>query len=280
MGNVRQVGRPLAAARRARDARVRADEPQHPEPAAQPPAGVARAADASARRRSSPPAPAWPCRSRGSASCCGIPTIYVESVTRIEGLSLSARMIRPVAAQVYAQWPELAEPSAGRIRFAGNLFAGPMILVTVGTHEQQFDRLVEAAAALGGDEQHAGPVRHVQDHRTARGEWIDFMSFDELAEHGAPRPRGGRARRRRLDRARAPLRAPPDHHAAPPALRRARRRAPDAAHAAAGAGRDRHGRGGRRAAGRRRPTRPSWRPSTKGGLSGAVGARAPTSARS
>ena len=27
-----------------------------------------------------------------------------------------------------------------------------MILVTVGTHEQQFDRLVEAAAALGGDE--------------------------------------------------------------------------------------------------------------------------------
>ena len=53
----------------------------------------------------------------------GIPTIYVESVTRIEGLSLSGRLIKPVAAQLYAQWPELAEPSAGRIRFAGNLFA-------------------------------------------------------------------------------------------------------------------------------------------------------------
>jgi UDP-N-acetylglucosamine:LPS N-acetylglucosamine transferase len=53
----------------------------------------------------------------------GIPTIYVESVTRIEGLSLSGRMIRPVAQRMYAQWPELAEPSAGRIRFAGNLFA-------------------------------------------------------------------------------------------------------------------------------------------------------------
>ena len=53
----------------------------------------------------------------------GIPTIYVESVTRIEGLSLSGRMIAPVAKQLYAQWPELAEPSAGRIRFAGNLFA-------------------------------------------------------------------------------------------------------------------------------------------------------------
>jgi beta-1,4-N-acetylglucosaminyltransferase len=53
----------------------------------------------------------------------GIPTIYVESVTRIEGLSLSGRMIKPVAKQLYAQWPELAEASSGRIRFAGNLFA-------------------------------------------------------------------------------------------------------------------------------------------------------------
>jgi UDP-N-acetylglucosamine:LPS N-acetylglucosamine transferase len=54
----------------------------------------------------------------------GIRTIYVESVTRIDELSLSARLIAPVASQVFAQWPELAEPSAGRIRFAGNLFAG------------------------------------------------------------------------------------------------------------------------------------------------------------
>ena len=54
----------------------------------------------------------------------GVPTVYVESVTRIEGLSLSARMIAPVAKRMYAQWPELAEASAGRIRFEGNLFAG------------------------------------------------------------------------------------------------------------------------------------------------------------
>jgi len=52
----------------------------------------------------------------------GIPTVYVESVTRIEGLSLSARMIAPVARRLYAQWPELAESSSG-VRFAGNLFA-------------------------------------------------------------------------------------------------------------------------------------------------------------
>jgi beta-1,4-N-acetylglucosaminyltransferase len=54
----------------------------------------------------------------------GIPTFYVESVTRIEGLSLSARLIAPVATRMYAQWPELAEASGGRVRFEGNLFAG------------------------------------------------------------------------------------------------------------------------------------------------------------
>ena len=57
-----------------------------------------------------------------------------------------------------------------------------MILVTVGTHEQPFDRLVEAAAALGGDEQlivqyGTSKVAH------GRGEWVDFVSFDELAEY-------------------------------------------------------------------------------------------------
>jgi UDP-N-acetylglucosamine:LPS N-acetylglucosamine transferase len=50
----------------------------------------------------------------------GIPTVYVESVTRIEGLSLSAKLIAPVARRLYGQWPELAGRSE-RIRFAGNV---------------------------------------------------------------------------------------------------------------------------------------------------------------
>jgi UDP-N-acetylglucosamine transferase subunit ALG13 len=54
-----------------------------------------------------------------------------------------------------------------------------MIVVTVGTNEQPFDRLVRAAAGLGGDEpllvQHgASNVPH------GRGEWVDFLPFDEL----------------------------------------------------------------------------------------------------
>ena len=50
-----------------------------------------------------------------------IPVIYVESFTRIEAPSLSARMIAPVATRMYAQWPELVGHMP-RFRFAGNLF--------------------------------------------------------------------------------------------------------------------------------------------------------------
>jgi UDP-N-acetylglucosamine:LPS N-acetylglucosamine transferase len=50
-----------------------------------------------------------------------IPVVYVESFTRIEGLSLSGRLIAPVASRLYGQWPELAQRTP-RARFAGNLF--------------------------------------------------------------------------------------------------------------------------------------------------------------
>ena len=56
-----------------------------------------------------------------------------------------------------------------------------MILVTVGTNEQAFDRLVRAAAGLGGTEQlivqyGASRVSH------GRGRWVDFVPFEELDE--------------------------------------------------------------------------------------------------
>jgi UDP-N-acetylglucosamine transferase subunit ALG13 len=57
-----------------------------------------------------------------------------------------------------------------------------MILVTVGTNEQPFDRLVRAAAGLAGSEPllvqyGSSRVAH------GRGTWVDFVGFDELAEH-------------------------------------------------------------------------------------------------
>ena len=55
-----------------------------------------------------------------------------------------------------------------------------MILVTIGTNEQPFDRLVRSAAALDVAEplvvQHGSSrVPH------GRGEWVDFVSFEELS---------------------------------------------------------------------------------------------------
>jgi len=43
----------------------------------------------------------------------GIPTVYVESITRITELSLSARLVKPFATKMLVQWPELAARHPG-----------------------------------------------------------------------------------------------------------------------------------------------------------------------
>jgi beta-1,4-N-acetylglucosaminyltransferase len=57
---------------------------------------------------------AWVGRLRGAR------VVYVESVTRIEELSLSAKLIAPVSDRLYVQWPELAQAVAGA-RYAGDV---------------------------------------------------------------------------------------------------------------------------------------------------------------
>jgi UDP-N-acetylglucosamine:LPS N-acetylglucosamine transferase len=59
---------------------------------------------------------AWLARLRG------IRVVYVESFTRIEGPSLTCRLVAPVADRVYAQWPELLD-AVPKARYAGNVFA-------------------------------------------------------------------------------------------------------------------------------------------------------------
>jgi UDP-N-acetylglucosamine:LPS N-acetylglucosamine transferase len=58
---------------------------------------------------------AWIARLRGAK------VVYVESFTRIDGPSLSCRLMAPVAHRIYAQWPELAA-AYPRARFRGNVF--------------------------------------------------------------------------------------------------------------------------------------------------------------
>lgn len=51
----------------------------------------------------------------------GVKVFYVESVTRIEGPSLTGRLVAPFAHRVYVQWPELQ----GRMRgssYVGSVF--------------------------------------------------------------------------------------------------------------------------------------------------------------
>jgi hypothetical protein len=53
----------------------------------------------------------------------GAKIVYVESLTRIDSVSLSCRLIRPVADRIYVQWPELRSrlPEA---RYAGTVIGG------------------------------------------------------------------------------------------------------------------------------------------------------------
>ncbi len=51
----------------------------------------------------------------------GARIVYVESVTRVTGPSLTCRLVAPVAARIYVQWPELL-PLVRRARYAGSVF--------------------------------------------------------------------------------------------------------------------------------------------------------------
>ena len=52
----------------------------------------------------------------------GARIVYVESLSRIDGPSLSYRLIAPIADRRYVQWSELARALPGT-RFAGNVFS-------------------------------------------------------------------------------------------------------------------------------------------------------------
>jgi UDP-N-acetylglucosamine transferase subunit ALG13 len=88
----------------------------------------------------------------------GIPAHYIESVTRLEGLSLSGRLLdRCPGIRIYVQWPELA---SRRWQYRGSVFDGfhsevaeptaiRKVVVTVGTSSTfGFRRLIERALKI------------------------------------------------------------------------------------------------------------------------------------
>ena len=128
---------------------------------------------------------AWVARLRGAK------VVYVECAGRVDRPSLSASLIAPVASHLFAQWPELAR-TWRRARYAGNSLLVPRdgepappgsgVLVTVGTNEAPFDRLVAAASGLD-----LGGERVIVQHgasslRPAGAECVDYLPFDELEQ--------------------------------------------------------------------------------------------------
>jgi UDP-N-acetylglucosamine transferase subunit ALG13 len=128
----------------------------------------------------------------------GIPVVYVECGGRADRPSLSCRLVAPVAARIYVQWPELVQavPRArfvGRIRFSREdvpLFqprtAEPLtdatIFVTVGTCPFPFDRLIRALDELP-DTENVVVQTGVSHIRPTRALSVDFLPFDELTAY-------------------------------------------------------------------------------------------------
>jgi UDP-N-acetylglucosamine:LPS N-acetylglucosamine transferase len=55
------------------------------------------------------------------AHLCGVRTVYVESLTRIDRASLSLRLIQPALSRTYVQWPDLTS-RVRRSHYAGTVF--------------------------------------------------------------------------------------------------------------------------------------------------------------
>jgi len=52
----------------------------------------------------------------------GVKIVYVESFTRIEGPSMTCRLVAPIAHRSYVQWPDM-QRFVPKARYAGNVFA-------------------------------------------------------------------------------------------------------------------------------------------------------------
>jgi UDP-N-acetylglucosamine:LPS N-acetylglucosamine transferase len=58
----------------------------------------------------------------------GVRLVYVESLTRTEALSLSGRLVAPLADELFVQWPQAARGSA---RYVGSILSrGPVAEAT------------------------------------------------------------------------------------------------------------------------------------------------------
>ncbi len=132
-----------------------------------------------------------------AARALGARIVFVETMARVDDGSLTGRALARVAQRVFVQWPELQRvyPSAtvcrpalledvGMIGRAG----GDGTFVTLGSHDQPFDRLLELVddAATRG----LLPAPVVAQVGASRVDWpalqtVSYLSPDAFADHVA-----------------------------------------------------------------------------------------------
>ena len=198
LGHVRQERRSFAP--RAASASLRAwpDQPQHQEPA---PESRRRVAGRRARRAlgsCSRPARASPCRSRGSRGCAARRSSTSRASRGSTGPSLTYRLIAPIAARRYVQWPELARTSPRSAVRGQRLLGGRMIFVSVGTNEARFDRLLQAVAAASTRRGRGRPARPLRADRSSASPARRLPRFRGDGRSHRSRPGGRHTRGRRL----------------------------------------------------------------------------------
>ena len=54
-----------------------------------------------------------------AAKICGIRTVWIDSIAKVEHISFSGRIASKFASRIYTQWPSLA---GNKVIFAGNIF--------------------------------------------------------------------------------------------------------------------------------------------------------------
>ena len=98
--------------------------------------------------------------------------VYVESLTRVNELALSGRLVYPLADAFFVQWREAVRPTQGDLRRERRV-----IFATCGSSHLPFERLMQALAVLPADEL---VVQHGPAEPPPAARAVPFLPYSEV----------------------------------------------------------------------------------------------------
>ncbi len=125
------------------------------------------------------------------ARALGARLVFVETMARVTSSSATARILAPIADDVFVQWPErlgltrgatLARPMLLSEIASESAVGGEGTFLTVGSHNQPFDRLLRATAAAAADGLLPAPVRAQVGPSTFEAAALDRAEWMEPEE--------------------------------------------------------------------------------------------------